>query len=511
MRTTSWLGNHLSLVALTLLASACLTDDGPQSAFDDDGDDGVADGAGGKADSTVHGYRDGCGTPIRTGQYALAGDIVTPTGVVTGWLVIDGEKIVEVRSLDQGAPINMPIAQTNGVIYPGLIDGHGHVEYNHVPFADLGKRYQDRDQWPNASLYQTLVKDPKNAVADAGLTCEGIKHGELRALVGGTTAIQGTPALNCVKPLVRKLEQTNFCRDKVRQNVMDASGFTRSISGKPSFAQSIQSDIKAGKLDAFAVHLGEGIDTHARNEWQTIKNEGLAVSQLVVIHGAAFQPQDFVEMGQAGAKLVWSPSSNFILYGATANIPAALDAGVSVSLGSDWAPSGSANLLAELKIADKINKNLWGGKITDQQLFQMVTINGAKAFGMTNELGTIEVGKMADLLVVAKNEADPYRNLIDSRPQDVELVTISGDPLFGATDMMDTLGKKGDYEMIDACGVQRAIDVTVPTSSKVTKGDETFAQIESSLTAVQPTLTPVIDCSTTISTAAFKGTPLEGK
>jgi 5-methylthioadenosine/S-adenosylhomocysteine deaminase len=292
---------------------------------------------------------------------------------------------------------------------------------------------------------------------------------------------------------------------------MDASGFTRSISGKPSFAQSIQTDIQNGKLDAFAVHLGEGIDTHARNEWQTIKSEGLAVSQLVVIHGAAFQPQDFVEMGQVGAKLVWSPSSNYILYGATANIPAALAAGVSVSLGSDWAPSGSANLLAELKIADKINKNVWGSKITDQQLFQMVTINGAKAFGMTNELGTIEVGQWADLLVVAKNEADPYRNLIDSRPQDVELVTISGDALFGATDMMDTLGKKGDYEMIDACGVQRAIDVTVPTTAKVTKGDEPLSKIESSLLAVQPTLTPLVDCSTTIADAAFKGTPLEGK
>jgi len=511
MRTRSWLGNHLSLFALTLFASACLTDAGPDSAFDDDGDDGVADGAGGKADSTVHGYRDGCGTPIRTGKYALAGDVVTPSGVVTGWLVIDGEKISEVRPLAAGAPTGMPIANTNGVIYPGLIDGHGHVEYNHVPLADLGKRYQDRDQWPNAPLYRTLVKDPKNAVADAGLTCEGIKHGELRALVGGTTAIQGTPALNCVQGLVRKVEQTNFCRDKVRQNVMDASGFTRGISGKPSFATSIQNDIKNGKLDAFAVHLGEGIDSHAEAEWGTIKSEGLAVSQLVVIHGAAFTAQDFLEMGQVGAKLVWSPSSNFILYGATANIPAALDAGVSVSIGSDWAPSGSANLLAELKIADKINKNLWGGRISDQQLFQMATINGAKAFGMSNELGTLEVGKMADLLIVAKNEADPYRNLIDSRPQDVELVAISGDPLFGASDLMDTLGKKGDYEMIDACGVQRAIDVTLPSTSKVTKGTETLAQIESALTAVQPNLTPVIDCSTTIPDAAFKGTALAGK
>src|SRR3569623_329923 len=102
MRTRSWLGNHLSLFALTLLAGACLTDEVTPSAFDADGDDGVADGVDGKADSTVHGYRDGCGTPIRTGKYALAGDSVTPSGVVTSWLVVGGEKLVDISSTAQG-------------------------------------------------------------------------------------------------------------------------------------------------------------------------------------------------------------------------------------------------------------------------------------------------------------------------------------------------------------------------------------------------------------------------
>jgi hypothetical protein len=54
-----------------------------------------------------------------------------------------------------------------------------------------------------------------------------------------------------------------------------------------------------------------------------------------------------------GAKLVWSPRSNLQLYGETANVYDALAEGVLVSLGTDWTPSCSADLLGELKVADR--------------------------------------------------------------------------------------------------------------------------------------------------------------
>src|SRR5205807_375053 len=131
--------------------------------------------------------------------------------------------------------------------------------------------------------------------------------------------IQGTPNIKCTSALVRNVEQTNFCRSRTRQNVMDISGFTRGISGKPSFADSVKADVAAGKLDAVFVHGGEGIDAHAEAEWGQLVAEGLAIKQLVVIHAAAFTPTDLAAMGKAGVKMVWSPSSNLILYGQTAN------------------------------------------------------------------------------------------------------------------------------------------------------------------------------------------------
>jgi cytosine/adenosine deaminase-related metal-dependent hydrolase len=451
----------------------------------------------------------GCGAAIRSGKYALKGDVLTPTGLIkNGYVVVDGEKIAAVgATLPAGVT---QVADTAGIILPGLIDGHGHVEYNHIPIADFGQRYQDRDQWPNAALYQTLVKAPKNAVTAAGLQCEALRHGEVRALVGGTTSIQGTPQVACIRPLVRNLEQPNFCQDRVRQNVMDASGFSRGISGKPSFADAVKADIANHALDAFVCHIGEGIDDHARMEWDTLKTMGLNLPQLVIIHAAAFTPAQFTEVAAAGAKVIWSPLSNLLLYGATADIPSAMRAGVRVSLGADWAPSGSPNVLWELKVADRVNQKLWAGKIADQDLFKMVTINPAVSFGLDKFVGTIEVGKFADLMVVnrAATGVSPYRALINAKPQDVLLVTISGDPLYGTQPLMDKLGKTGDYELIPACGQQRAIDVTV-MAPDVPNASEPLSMIESKLVAVNPKLTPVIDCTNDAMAKAFAGTPLQ--
>jgi cytosine/adenosine deaminase-related metal-dependent hydrolase len=507
MRNKAWLATVLPLA----MAAACMVDDIMDSSpFSDDDSDDPTDDQYGKADGSTPHYRDGCDAPaVHTGKYALGGDIVTPSGVVkNGWLVIDGEKIAEIRTSTQGKPTGMPAVDTGGDIYPGLIDGHGHVEYNHVDLADLGKRYGDRDQWPGASLYASLVKAPKNAMTAAGYKCEALKHGEARALAGGTVMIQGTPAQSCSSSLVRNIEQVNFCRARTRQNVMDISGFTRSISGKASWADSTKQAIAAKSLDAFIVHAGEGIDAHAEAEWGQLKSEGLALPQLVAIHATAFNAQDLKEMGQVGAKIIWSPSSNLILYGKTLDVPTAVDSGINVSLGTDWAPSGSANLLAELKIADHVNQVTFNKKLTDQNLVDMVTINPAKAFAMDKFIGSIEVGKYADLLVVAKHTGQTtQRDLINAKPQDVLLVTISGDALFGAAATFDALGKTGDYEMLDVCGTQRAIDVD--TDSKlVQEGDMSFADIEKHVFEANPKATKVIDCTNNVATMAYKGTPL---
>ncbi|MHA1730982.1 MAG: hypothetical protein ACTSU5_03520 [Promethearchaeota archaeon] len=71
--------------------------------------------------------------------------------------------------------------------------------------------------------------------------------------------------------------------------------------------------------------------------------------------------------------MVWSPTSNLLLYGSTADVRAADEEGVTIALAPDWSPSGAKNVLGELKVADQWNRNKLGGYFSDYRMVEMVT------------------------------------------------------------------------------------------------------------------------------------------
>ncbi len=104
----------------------------------------------------------------------------------------------------------------------------------------------------------------------------------------------------------------------------------------------------------FLLHLSEGVsqegqtDSVARRHFlalQVAPGEWAINDRLTAIHAAGLLPEDFDLLAQHGGSMVWSPLSNLLLYGATARVEAARKRGVRIGLGSDWAPSGSKNLL----------------------------------------------------------------------------------------------------------------------------------------------------------------------
>jgi hypothetical protein len=115
-------------------------------------------------------------------------------------------------------------------------------------------------------------------------------------------------------------------------------------------------------------------------------------------------------------------------------------------------------------------------------------MNPAKTLRWSQNVGTIEVGKFADLMVIRKPNHpsteelpdSPYRNLIDATEKDVELVLVGGQPLAGDVDKMALL-KPGDYEVITSTAgcFQKAVDVTNPLVGR--SGTETFATIQQKL------------------------------
>ena len=94
--------------------------------------------------------------------------------------------------------------------------------------------------------------------------------------------------------------------------------------------------------------------------------------------------------------MVWSPLSNLLLYGGTARVEAARAAGVKIGLGSDWSPTGSKNLLGELKVAWLYSQNVLNGLFSARDLVAMATRDAAAILKWKGWLGTIAAGARAD-------------------------------------------------------------------------------------------------------------------
>jgi 5-methylthioadenosine/S-adenosylhomocysteine deaminase len=165
--------------------------------------------------------------------------------------------------------------------------------------------------------------------------------------------------------------------------------------------------------------------------------------QLAGIHCAGLQAEDFDILARQGGAMIWSPMSNLLLYGKTAQVQAAKAAGVRLGIGSDWSPTGSKNLLGELKVARLYSEAL-GGVFSDRELVTMATRGAAVILQWDTVIGTLEAGKRADLLVIEGQSGDPYAALIRAKETSLQLVMINGIARYGTPPLMLPLGPGGE-------------------------------------------------------------------
>jgi len=382
---------------------------------------------------------------------------------------------------------NAPVIETNGTIYPGLIDLHNHMHYNHIPLWDFEVHlsesqksaeggYSNRGQWGDNYDYGPSITWMKNNVQSNtrwGMATEQMKYAEVQAIAGGVTAVQGSPSGNDAwdSTLSRNVELWNFGKDNTVTCAV-CSWYESSYNSNGKIA-----DFNDGDIEAWFIHMSEGVDQTSRDEFDLLKSKGLLAEPTVVIHGTALTPSQFQSMGAVGSNLVWSPLSNLLLYGNTTDVRAADKAGVQISLAPDWGPSGSKNNMHELKVADLWNSEVMDSYFSNYQMVEMVTSNPAAAAEWQDHVGQIKAGMVADLVVMDTFHDDPYRNLIESIDADVRLTVVNGKALFGDQDIMTSL-KGDDWEPINGGGVSKALDIT---SSTVVDGSQTWAQIEAGM------------------------------
>ena len=425
------------------------------------------------------------------GPVALRGCVLTPDGPVEkGWLLLENGAVTGVRTTK---PTGVATIDTDGVLLPGLIDLHGHPEFNVFASWEPPRLYRNRYSWRGSDVYHKLVRDPQNALIPVLAAGTQLRYAEVRALAGGVTAIQGASGTNRAtdESLVRNVDLRIFGDHKARAMIDLPSKTSRDMQR----LDDILAAIGAGDVTAFYLHLAEGArdDPRSQKEFTSLVALHGLTPATVLIHATALTRDQFGQVADAGSKLVWSPQSNLRLYAETTRAADALDVGVPVALGADWLPSGSTSLLAEMKVA-RAELAAQGLVIEPKALVEMVTSVAAGVAGLGDKLGALAAGRAADVLVLQRLHDDPYESVCRAMPHDVQLVTIGGDLAYGREDWVRSLvadPTSDRLEPVIAWGRRMLLDTTFHSGPAAGTPTPTLASLRADLTRTYPPVGPV--------------------
>ncbi|MCC6523597.1 MAG: amidohydrolase family protein [Polyangiaceae bacterium] len=398
-------------------------------------------------------------------------DGAAPDKIAKGRVYVDDDGTVE-RVVFAGAGEPAPAGYTGAgvtvidvgeaLVLPGLIDLHNHIGFNALPLW-VEPRQKDpfahHDSWTRAASYQGCISWPAKALVQAEPEAL-LAYVQLRALVGGTTAIQGWPAANREHLAVVRNVDSETAGGAGRNLI-----YTSALTKKPlELAKMAQAQKKGA---GFIYHCAEGQPgSLAAREFDDAARAGCLGPTFIGVHCTAVAAADWQrwKKTEAGA-LAWSPFSNLWLYGKTTDITAARKQGVRVCLGSDWGPSGTKNVLGELKVA-KLVSDAEGLGLHDRELVAMLTENpgDALARAWSKPIGRLVPGAFADMTILRAPSGGgataAWAAVVAATERDVALVIVGGQARYGDEALMRAAGARSSP--LTVAGKKRSFAIPDP-------------------------------------------------
>lgn len=340
---------------------------------------------------------------------------------------IDENKIVEIgKNLDKNH-VDKVIDATGKIVMPGLINTHAHVPMSIFRETVDGYNLQDwlsKKIWPmedkltNEDIYYAsylsfleMIQTGTTTINDMYFMTEDI----IKAALNTKIRLQTTRTLmNLVgneegENRLKELEELLGSYQGKYENIT----FNVGIHGLyTSNKQYVEKCIQFAKKYELPIHMHFCENT---KEVQDIKNEyekepikvlidNFKDTKLLLAHGVKIEKEDIKKLKQIGdISISHCPISNLKLGCGIANVQEMIENGINVSLGTDGQGSGSnLDLFEAMKFAALLQK----GKEEDAMLMpayevlKMATINGAKALGLEEKIGSIEEGKLADIIIL---------------------------------------------------------------------------------------------------------------
>lgn len=177
--------------------------------------------------------------------------------------------------------------------------------------------------------------------------------------------------------------------------------------------------------------------------------------QTVLVHMVHLDDSDIKTLAETGTHIVHCPSSNTKLASGICRVPDLLEAGVSVTLGTDGAPcNNTCDMLQEMRLAGILHKvaRMDPTSVPAETVLETATINGAKALGLADSVGSIEKGKKADFVVLDLRAVhlQPWFNPVSAvvysaTGRDVEMVLVDGKEVVKSGKLM-TMDEKSIWQ-----------------------------------------------------------------
>tara|TARA_Y100001970_G_scaffold292503_1_gene434046 strand:+ start:991 stop:2298 length:1308 start_codon:yes stop_codon:yes gene_type:complete len=382
--------------------------------------------------------------------------------LVNSNICISDGRIMSVGSIPDDFDSDHVIDATNQIVMPGLINTH-----THIPMT-LFRNYAD-----DLPFWNWLIEKIKPA--EDNLCAEhvywGAKLGVLEMIRSGITCFSDmyffmdeVAEVSCesgIRAFVcGVLMDEGKLGEKYLKDAIDfynnwhgkAEGRVKAIFGphsiylcSPEYLKEISKEVT--KRDSIIhIHLSETLreveetkEKFGKTPVQHLNDLGLLECHTIAAHCVHLFDEDIKILRDNKVSVLNNPTSNLKLGNGFAPVNLLLRKGINVSLGTDGAASNNnLNLFEEMHLASIINKaiNKDSAILSANTVIRMATINGAKALGLENEIGSIEVGKMADIILIDIKKAHfyPRNDLISSivysaQASDVKTVLVNGEIL----------------------------------------------------------------------------------
>ena len=352
--------------------------------------------------------------------------------IAEGAIAIQGNQILALgpkKDVEENFTAPQFIDAAGGLIMPGLINAHTHAAMSlfrgmadDLPLKTWLEEYifPAERKWVNEEFVYwgallscaEMIRSGTSTFADGYFFAEQVaqaaSHAGLRALVAQGVLDFPTPDSSSPAEALEKAEtlmNTYSGSDLIRPTLFAHSPLTCS----PSLLRRCR-DMTRQRGIPLMIHVAETrgeceemMQRYGRRPVEYLENLGLLSPSLIACHCVWLTEAEMDLLAWRGVKTVHNPESNMKLASGVAPIPELLTRGVTVGLGTDGcASNNNLDMFQEMDFAAKLHKvhRLDPTVMSAQEVLQMATWGGAKVLGLEKEIGSLEVGKKADIIIM---------------------------------------------------------------------------------------------------------------